>query len=181
MMDQNRKMTDLQRRMKEQNATITSMKQQISQQKKNIKHLEEKKEALQKKIKTLNETKPEKKRRCTAYSDIDTGLKENNRWDCVISLLLPQQAGRYLCRYSFTGYAIDYKLNLGDKNLLKQDGLYLFEKNTRNNGGLPLSGSVVVKLNGNENVNARKLGLYHYGSAQWPSGIQQPCIECIKL
>ena len=133
--------------------------------------------------------------RGAAYSDSETGYKTDNQWHCMVSLELPRKSGKFMCRYSFTGYAdkgivrrvgvdcgrsIDYRFDLGVKRLLKQDSVYLSERH-KHKYGLPLSGSVVVELNGDENINRRTLKLCHKGCESFPSGMRKPCIEAWEL
>ena len=116
-------------------------------------------------------------------------IKKDGKWNGLLSLQLPQKSGSFVCRYSCIGYAI--KGTAGDspglwfymskgRELLTQQGVYLHQKHTKS-FGVPLSGTVIIKLKGDEDSTQRKVFFWHMGDAKYPSAIKKPFIECWEL
>lgn len=127
--------------------------------------------------------------RKVVYRPNGTGQITDGQNKCLLELTLPAKAGKYLCKYSCSasaagtgGWWIYYSFNCQNQVLLpnNQRGLYL-PANSNSSYPFPLSGSVVVTLNGQENEQQRKLGLWHQGDQSYPSGISNICIEAYEL
>ena len=108
----------------------------------------------------------------------------------VLFLELPKKKGKFVCRYSFFGYAekvswtdgpfIQFQFRLRYTNLDNKSGAYLHQKHDKDNGA-SFSGSVIVELKGDENNVDRRLGLYHQGSDKYPSRMTKPFIEAWEI
>ena len=123
------------------------------------------------------------------YKAAYTGEITDNANKCLLSLTLPARAGKYLCKYSCaatgtTGgtWWIFYTFKLNNQIISNngKNGIYL-PANASASYPFPLSGSVVIELNGQENEQQRKLGLWHLGHSSHPSGISNICIEAHEL
>eukprot|EP01084_Bolivina_argentea_P197300 338139_1 len=179
------------------NDHINDIKKENNSLKNRIHELEKKYDVLKSEVSNMNEQKQEVLWRKAAYSNTDTGVITINQPEkCLVSITLPQKSGKYICRYSTevaateVGYStevtksywINFSMKLGNNVLApKMGGLYA--PNNLNNYYVPLSQSVVVALNGNENDQQRMLGLYHDTTANqtYNSGMKNHCLECYEL
>eukprot|EP01083_Nonionella_stella_P070088 187316_1 len=125
--------------------------------------------------------------RNAVHSAGDTGMVSDGVERCVVQMELPQKAVRFVCRYSTEAMAaqadtfwIYFSMKLGATVLApKGGGRYLY--NDCQNYAFPLSGSVIVQLNGNETAQQRKLGLYLRGEQAYPAGLKNSCLEAYQI
>ena len=117
----------------------------------------------------------------------DTGLKQDGTTNTLVEMVLPQKAGKYLVSFTSLAYAnaangywIYYYFKCGGTTLNPGGGQYLYA-NCSQSYGVPISGSAVVELNGNENQQQRTLQLVHYPHSSHPSGMKSCCIHCFEL
>ena len=139
-------------------------------------------------IQGLEEKKEEPLWKAAVYSKSTTGIVKDGQWKCILSLELPKKKGRYICKYHCRGITEKghgkycyQTLKLGDKQLMTNDGTYMPKRECSDIYGLPLSGSVVVELSGQETDQQRKLGLWYYGTSVQPSGMMDPFIEAYEI
>jgi len=125
---------------------------------------------------------------CNAvYWSHDTGLLTSGGERTYLEIVLPQKAGKYLVSYSCEAYTnsqnywIYCYFRFGGRDLNYKGGWYLHE-NHQGQYGVPVAGSAVVELNGNEDSNGRTLKLVHTPSnGSYPSGVRHCCLQCFEL
>mmetsp|Transcript_48554 Transcript_48554/g.77668 ORF Transcript_48554/g.77668 Transcript_48554/m.77668 type:complete len:291 (+) Transcript_48554:127-999(+) len=148
-----------------------------------IEELEQTIETLQKEAAQKNELV-----RNAAYSNADTGLLTAGGQREVLQLELPQKAGKFVVRYSAeicavsgTSWWIYYGLTLGGNLLAPKGGGQYLPANASQAYPFPVSQSVVVTLNGNENAQQRKLALYVRPDQTYQAGMRNTCIEYYEI
>ena len=117
-------------------------------------------------------------------------LVKDNQWKCLLHLILPKKKGRFICKYYCSLLTPDNqenkwcycKLQLDSNRLMTSNwGLAVPKRMDSHSYGLPVSGSAIVELSGDETDQQRKLGFWHEGYSSHPSGIIDLCIEAYEL
>jgi len=118
-------------------------------------------------------------------------LEKSELWTCMVAMFLPQKKARFLCRYSFScfatkgsneAYRVYYSVQLNNKQLHPASGVHPTQIcRSAQNEQVPISGSFVFELEGNETQNDRKIGLWHMGNKSCPFGISGCVLECYEM